>query len=53
MYESGSLVLLEIVGVVCVLELKLEVRYIDFCYVVRKCDGEDVDYNFEGGLKLF
>jgi hypothetical protein len=20
---------------------------------VRKCDGEDVDNNFEGGLKLF
>ena len=52
-YESGSLAPSEIAGAVCVPESKLEARYIDFCHAVRKCDGEDVDHNFEGGLKLF
>jgi 1D-myo-inositol-tetrakisphosphate 5-kinase/inositol-polyphosphate multikinase len=52
-YESGRLAPSEIAGAVCVPESKLEARYIDFCHAVRKCDGEDVDNNFEGGLKLF
>jgi 1D-myo-inositol-tetrakisphosphate 5-kinase/inositol-polyphosphate multikinase len=37
----------------CAKETKLEARYIDFCHAVLKPADQQVDENFEGGLKLF
>lgn len=51
-YESGRLAPASD-SAVCVPEAKLEARYIDFCHSVLKESIDEVDENFEAGLKLF
>ena len=54
-YESGKLSpsTRGLEEAICVPESKLEARYIDFCHAVPKESADEVDENFEGGLRLF
>ena len=58
-YESGKLKRSDVAPCqdewngFCAKETKLEARYIDFCHAVPKPADQQVDENFEGGLKLF
>lgn len=54
-YESGKLApsTSGLEEDICIPESKLEARYIDFCHAVPKESADEVDENFEGGLRLF
>lgn len=54
-YESGKLSQSQrgFEEEICARESKLEARYIDFCHAVPKESADEVDENFEGGLRLF